>query len=80
MLTVAEVEVMAGGALLKQNNKVLKLQNTSHPEIEVSIVSLYPPPHKLDKQIDGLKRLEIRVPGTSVSGTEIELKVRLSEV
>jgi hypothetical protein len=79
MLTVAEVEVVAGGALLKQNNKVLKLQNTSHPEIEVSIVSLYPPPHKLDKQIDGLKRLEIRVPGASVSGTEVELKVRLSE-
>jgi hypothetical protein len=79
MLTVAEVEVVAGGAVLKQDGKVLKLENMTHPEIEVSIVSLDPPPHELDKQIDGLKRLEIRVPGTSVEGNEVELKVSLSE-
>ena len=29
--------------------------------------------------VDGLKRLEIRVPGTSVEGNEVELKVSLSE-
>jgi hypothetical protein len=79
MLTVADIEVVAGGALLKQDGKVLKLENLTHPEIEVSVVSLDPPPHELDKQIDGLKRLEITISGTSVSGTEVELKVRLSE-
>ena len=79
MLTVADVEVVDGGALLKQDGKTLKLENLTHPEIKVSVVSLDPPPLELDKQIDGLKRLEIHIPATSVSGNEIELKVRLSE-
>ena len=78
MLTVADVEVVDGGAILKQDGKALKLENLSHPDIAVSIVSLDPPPHKLDKQMDGLKRLEITIPGTSSSGNEVELKVRLS--
>ena len=79
MLTVADVEVMAGSALLRQDGKTLKLENLTHPEIEVSVVSLDPPPHPLDKQMDGLKRLEITIPGTSRSGNKVELKVRLSE-
>ena len=79
MLTVAEVEVVSGGAVLKQDGQVLKLENLSHPNFSVSVVSLDPPPLELDKQIDGLKRLEISVPGTSVSGNEVEIKVRLSE-
>ena len=57
----------------------LRLENLTHSEIEVSVVSLDPPPHELDKQIDGLKRLEITIPGTSTAGHELELKVRLSE-
>ncbi len=79
MLTVADVEVMAGGAMLRQDGKALKLENLTHPEIEVSIVSLDPPPHELDKKMEGLKRLEITIPGTSVSGNDVELKIRLSE-
>lgn len=79
MLTVAEVEIVADGAILKQDGQILKVENLTHPEIEISVVSLDPPPFELDKQIEGLKRLEIRIPGTSVSGQEVELKVRLSE-
>lgn len=79
MLTVADVEFVDGGAVLRQDGKSLKLENLSHPEIEVAIVSLDPPPHELDKQMDGLKRLEIRIPGTSTSGNAIEIEVRLSE-
>jgi len=79
MLTIANVEVVEGGAILKQDGQVLKVENLTHPEIEISVVSLDPPPFKLDKQIEGLKRLEIRIPGTSVSGKDVTLKVRLSE-
>ena len=79
MLTVADVDVVEGGAMLRQDGKQLKLENLSHPDVEVSVVSLDPPPHELDKQMDGLKRLEITVSGTSTSGHAIEIAVRLSE-
>lgn len=78
MLTMADVEIVEGGAVLTQDGKTLRLENLTHPEIEVSVVSLDPPPHELDKQMDGLKRLEITIPGTSTSGNEVELKVRLA--
>ena len=40
----------------------LRLENLSHPELNVSIISLDPPPLKLDRKIVGLKRVEIRLP------------------
>ena len=78
MLTVADVEIVSGGAVLSQDGKTLKLENLSHADADVSIVSLDPGPHELDKQIDGLKRLEITIPGTGASGNEVALRVRLS--
>ncbi|NTV82246.1 MAG: hypothetical protein HGA24_12610, partial [Candidatus Aminicenantes bacterium] len=50
-VTQADVEIVDGGALLKQNGRTLKLFNLSHPDREFSIVSLDPPPHKLDKRL-----------------------------
>ncbi|MFA5814191.1 MAG: hypothetical protein WC865_01025 [Bacteroidales bacterium] len=62
LITRADVEIVADGAILKQDGKKLKLTNFSHPDIRFTVISLDPPPHKLDKQIDNLKRVELRIP------------------
>ena len=82
LITQADVEIVADGAILKQDGKKLRLINDSHPGIRFTVVSLDPPPHKLDKQIDNLKRVELRIPvpsGTGKSGSMI-IKVCLQEV
>jgi hypothetical protein len=78
MLTTADVKLVEGGAILKQDGKELKLENLSHPELDISIVSLYPAPMKLDRQIEGLKRLEIRIPAWTIEGGKTKIKVCLS--
>ena len=78
MLTQAEVEFVKGGAILKQDGKTLKLKNLSHPELQLSVVSLYPAPLKLDRQMEGLKRIEIRIPAWTIQGGKTNIKVRLS--
>jgi hypothetical protein len=78
MMTTADVKLVEGGAILSQDGKTLKLENLSHPELELSIVSLYPAPLKLDRQIVGLKRLEIRIPAWTIEGGKTNIKVRLS--
>ncbi|MEP2294947.1 heparinase II/III family protein [Algoriphagus sp.] len=78
MMTLAEVEVTKDGAILKQEGKTLHLQNLSHPEIMLSIVSLDPAPLELDRQIEGIKRIEIRVPAWTIQGDKTTIKVRLT--
>ncbi|MGB2905586.1 MAG: heparinase II/III family protein [Candidatus Aminicenantaceae bacterium] len=62
LITQAEVEIVDEGAILKQDGQKLRLDNLSHPDIQFSIVSLNPPPHELDKHMDNLKRVELRIP------------------
>ena len=76
---MADVEIVKGGAILKQDGKSLKLENLSHPEFSVSVVSLYPAPLEIDKQVKGLKRIEIRIPAYLIKGGSETIKVRLSE-
>lgn len=78
MMTTADVEIVDGGAVLKQDGQTLKLENLSHPELMVSVVSLDPAPLELDRQIEGLKRLEIRIPAWTVESGKTKIKVRLS--
>ena len=78
LMTTADVEIIDGGAILKQDGKELKLENLSHPDLDISIVSLYPAPLKLDRQIEGLKRLEIRIPAWTLEGNKTKIEVRLS--
>jgi hypothetical protein len=80
MLTTADVEIVNGGAVLKQDGKTLKLENLSHPDLMVSVVSLYPAPLKLDRQMVGLKRLEIRIPAWILEGNSSRIRVRLSGI
>ena len=79
LLTTADVELVKGGAVLKQDGKSLKLENLSHPDLALSVVSLYPAPLELDRQIEGLKRIEIRIPAWTIENGKTTLKVRLSE-
>ena len=78
LMTTADVEIVDGGAILTKDGKTLKLENLSHPELTLSVVSLYPAPLKLDRQIEGLKRIEIRIPAWTIEGGKGNIKVRLS--
>jgi hypothetical protein len=78
LMTVAEVQIVKGGAILNQDGKQLKLENLSHPDLDVSIISLDPPPLALDRRIEGLKRIEIRLPAYLFPEKEGVLTVRLS--
>lgn len=80
MLTQAGVEIVPGGAILSQDDKKLRLENISHPDLTVSVISLDPAPLKLDKQIENLKRIEIRIPAWTVEGGKTDIKVRLSGI
>lgn len=78
LLTVADVEIVKGGAVLHQDGQQLKLENLSHPEISVSVISLDPAPMELDRQIKNLKRIELRLPAYIMKEGTITLRVRLS--
>ena len=78
LMTTADVEIIKGGAILTQDGKRLKFDNLSHPQLTISVVSLFPAPLELDRQIEGLKRLEIRIPAWTVEGGSCNIKVKLS--
>jgi hypothetical protein len=78
MLTQADVQPVKGGAVLRQDGQTLKLENLSHPEIMVSVISLDPPPLYFDKTIENLKRIEIRIPAWTIENGKTTLKVRLT--
>ncbi len=79
LITRAGVNLTDYGALLKQDGKTLKVVNLSNPGIRFSVVSLDPPPHRLDKRIEDLKRLELRIPVTEGS-TFFNIRIRLTDV
>jgi len=78
LMTTADVELNKGGAVLKSEGKKLKLENLSHPDLSISVISLYPAPLELDRQIPGLKRLELRIPAYTVKEGKGKIVVRLS--
>lgn len=78
LMTTADVEFVPGGAILSQDGKKLQIENLTHPDLDISIVSLYPAPLELDRQIEGLKRLEIRIPAWTIKGGKTKIKVRLT--
>ena len=78
LVTTSEVNIREGGADLLNDGKRLRLDILSHPGLKVSIVSLYPPPLKLERRIKGLKRLEIDIPVSLGADRLVDFKVRLS--
>lgn len=78
MMTTADVQVVHGGAVMSQDGQTLMLENISHPQISASIIALDTPPHKLDRVIDGLKRVEIRIPAYLLDDGENKILIRLA--
>jgi hypothetical protein len=79
LITQADVEIVPGGAVLRQDGKSIKVENLSHPELTISVISLNPPPLYLDCKKEGLKRLEIRIPAWTIQGGKTKIEVRLSQ-
>lgn len=62
MITVAEVSTCKNGAILQQDDQQLQLKIIEPEDLNISVISLSPPPMSYDKKIEGLKRIEIRIP------------------
>lgn len=78
LLTQADVEIIPEGAILRQEGKSIKLENLTHPQLMISVISLDPAPLELDRQITGLKRLEIRIPAWTLKEGQDTVRVKLS--
>ena len=79
MMTTADVELTKGGAILRQNGKTLKLNNLSHPDYQLSLVSYDPAPMELDRQIKGLKRIDLIVPAWTFKNGKGAIKIQLTK-
>lgn len=78
LMTIADIELTKNGAILRQAGKQLRVSILAPADLRFSVISLDPPPMQIDKTIDNLKRLEIRIPAWTIgTGREI-VKVRLS--
>ncbi len=78
LMTQAVVQVTKNGAILKQNGKELKMTILEPEGIAISIISLDPPPIEIDKTMENLKRIEIRIPAWTVKEHKGSIKVKLS--
>ena len=77
MITQAEVTVMPSGMVLEQDGAKLYLSVAGDIPHDVTVVSLSPPPLSYDKDIEGLKRLEIHWLREDFTGQEATLIVEL---
>lgn len=80
LMTTADVQPTKNGAILSQDGKKLQLSILSSDELSVSIISLAPPPLEIDKTIEHLKRIEIRVPAYLWKDQMGTIRVRLSAI
>lgn len=78
MVTTAEVIPAENGAVLRQDGSELNLEILSPADVGVSVVALDPPPLEIDRQIENLKRVEIRMPAWFLDGSDGQIRVRLS--
>jgi len=78
LVTAAELECGSERMYLRQEGKTLVLQVTSHAPFRAGVVPLSPPPLSCDKDIPGLKRLEIQFDRNDFPGDSGEIVVELS--
>ncbi|MDR2473288.1 MAG: heparinase II/III-family protein [Tannerella sp.] len=79
LMTVADVEIVKGGAILRQGGKSLKINNISHPDYLLSVISLDPAPLALDRKIKGLKRIELIIPAWTFQNGKGDIKIQLTK-
>jgi hypothetical protein len=78
-MTTADVELTKGGAILRQDGETLRLNNLSHPEYQLSLVSFDPAPLELDRRIKGLKRIDLIVPAWRCKDGKETIKFQLTQ-
>ncbi len=78
MITTADMKIDEGVAVLRLDRKPLRLRNLSHSDLTLSMVSLYPAPLKLERQIEKLQRIELRFSAWKIEKGTTKIKVRLS--
>lgn len=78
IMTKAEVIPTEYGAMLSQDGKTFELRVLSPSGIETSVIMLDPPPTVFDRKIDGLKRVELRIPAYTIKEKKAVIKVRLT--
>lgn len=78
IMTTAEVMPTKDGRLLKKDGKTLSLSVISPANIQVSTIMMDPPPMALDRKIDNLKKVELRMPAYIFQDKKATIKVRLS--
>jgi hypothetical protein len=77
MMTRATVAVDNSGVLLEQDGARLYLSVGGEIPYEVRVVPLSPPPLSYDKNMEGLKRLEILWQRESFAGNSARLMVEM---
>tara|TARA_B100001029_G_C15062087_1_gene459410 strand:- start:2572 stop:4524 length:1953 start_codon:yes stop_codon:yes gene_type:complete len=84
LITTFDIEVTGEGATISKPDfssttpqKKLFVENLSHPNISMKVISLDPPPLELDRRIEGLKRLELNIPTAQIDAGKLEIKLRL---
>lgn len=77
LMTQAEVQLSQNGAILKQDGETLELSILEPAGLQFSVITLDPPPLEIDKTIENLKRIELRVPAWVFDGSG-KISVRLS--
>ncbi len=78
LMTTADVIPVQNGAILQKDGKEIKLSILDNENLNISVISLDPPPLEIDKTIKNLKRIEIRIPAWTINNGEGKLLVRLS--
>jgi arylsulfatase A-like enzyme len=80
LITRAGVKVKQRGAVLEQDGEQLALNVSASAPCSIDVVGLCPPPLPYDKEIPGLKRLEVRFDRSDFPGNSGEILVELSAV
>ena len=70
--------VTKDGAVLNQDGKELRLTILDPKGLSLSVISLDPPPLEIDKTIENLKRIEIRMPAYILDERQGLIRVRLA--
>ncbi|MEN8201065.1 MAG: heparinase II/III family protein [Bacteroidota bacterium] len=78
MITRADVKIEKDRVILRQEGKQLLLTPVLEVPYELNVVELSPPPLDYDKDIPGLKRIELLVERESFSGNAGEIVIELS--
>jgi hypothetical protein len=78
LITTSDVTPTKDGAVLMKGGKQMDLKISSPKNVQVRIVSLDPPPLKVDRVVKGMKRIEIRIPSSLFPDKKATIKVRLS--